>query len=105
MDAAVILTTPFWIEVAKGVGDIRGSDRDVRKASSECAPIAYRYAGKVEDLDVWLDDWMHQVHEQVVELIDSRAFWRGVNAIESALDSYPTLSGDVVRAVLDEALA
>jgi hypothetical protein len=105
MDAAVILCTPFWIEVAKGVGDIRGSDRDIRKASSECAPIAYAYAGKVADPDVWVEDWMHQVHEQVEELIDSRAFWRGVNAIEFALDRWPTLSGDVVRPVLDEALA
>jgi hypothetical protein len=104
MDCAVILCTPFWVEVGKGV-DIRGSDRDIRKASSECAPIAYRYAGKVEDVDTWIEAWMHEVHEQVRELIDSRIFWAGVNAIELALDSYPTLSGDVVRAVLEKALS
>jgi len=105
MDSAVVLCAPFWIEVSKGVGDIRGSDRDIRKASSECAKVAYSYAGKVADPEAWVDDWMNQVHEQVKELIDSRIFWACVNAIELALDSYPTLSGDVARAILAKAIS
>jgi hypothetical protein len=44
-------------------------------------------------------------HQQVKELIDSRIFWACVNAIELALDSYPSLSGDVARAILAKAIS
>jgi hypothetical protein len=99
MDCAVVLSVPQMIPSAAN-----GHSRDIERAE-KCQAIAYRRAGKIADVGEWRDAWDYQKWRRVHELVESRMFWRGVNALELQLDAWPTLSGDVVRAVLDEALA
>ena len=106
MDAGVAMMLPYVEAYRKNKTDeLGGCDRDIQKTSEEIAPVAMRYAGKVDDPEAWIFDWMQRVKVQADELLDSRMFRRGVSAVELKLDAWPTLSGDVVRAVLDEALA
>jgi hypothetical protein len=100
LECAVVLSVPQLISTAA-----RGHGRDIERAY-QCQSIAYRYAGTVEDVGEWVEAWEYAKWRRVDELTAKRSgFWIGVKAVERQLDCWPTLSGDVVRSVLDKVYA
>lgn len=99
MDYAVVLSIPQLTP-----GAAKGHRLDIERAD-ECQAIAYRYAGKTDDVGEWREAWDYRKWKRVEELLDSTMFWKSVKALELRLDNWPTLSGEVVRVTLAKVLA
>lgn len=103
-DCAVVLLAAVRVEP----GDrtlLFNANHDVQTVYDRLAPIAYKYAGRVEDVEAWVDAWVAQIGRRVDELLDSsKLFWRCLNPLESAMDLSPSLSGENVRLIFAKAL-
>jgi len=95
------------VRVEPGYGTpLFNANHDVQTVYDRLAPIAYKYAGHVEDVETWVDAWVDQIGRRVDELLDSsKLFWKCLNALELAMDLSPSVSGENVRLVFEKALA